>query len=153
MSWIQGSNWCKTVHIRRSCGTARYGTAAWRRSAALLQRLHDTVVYNHFPRLMAAHSLVLLRHRLSRYSNIFGLKTADLQPEPKIDPACTLKKEDLREPPCARGRCISIPKHAYDSVALSHNSVAFASPFESWITRYALPKRQLESCTRTFRAQ
>jgi hypothetical protein len=141
MSWIQGSNRCKTVHIRRSCGTARYGTAAWRRSAALLQRLHDTVVYNHFPRLMAARSLVLLRHRLSRYSNIFGLKTADLQPEPKIDPACTLK-EDLREPPCA-----------YDSVALSHNSVAFASPFESWITRYALPKRQLESCTRTFRAQ
>jgi hypothetical protein len=99
MSWIQGSYRCKTVHIRRSYGTARYGTAAWRRSAAPLQRLHDTVVYNHLPRLMAARSFVLLRHRSSRYSTIFGLKTADLHSEPRIYPACTLKKEDLREPP------------------------------------------------------
>jgi hypothetical protein len=135
MSWIEGSNWCKTFHIRRSCGTARYGTArygtaAWRRSAAPLQCLHDTVVYNHLQRLIVARSLVLPRHSLSRYSTIFGLQTADLHPGPRIDSACTLKKEHLREPPCARGQCISIPKHAYDSVALPHGSVAFASPFE-----------------------
>jgi hypothetical protein len=91
-------------------------------------------------RLIVARSLMLPRHSLSRYSTIFGLQTADLHPGPRIDSACTLKKEHLREPPCARGRCISIPKHAYDSVALPHGSVAFASPFELRITGDALPK-------------
>jgi hypothetical protein len=53
-------------------------------------------MYNHFLRLMAARSVVLPRHRLSRCSTIFGPRTADLRPEPRIDPTCTLKKENLR---------------------------------------------------------